>query len=338
MVKCIKCDKNVTKKCPGIQCNNCKKWLHGTCASITTEQLSALSLTESVDWKCRSCVGGARPKRLSCIVPDLEEDDNTDANIETGSKNAIFQEITRDLRREIREIIRKELQTTLQFYSDKIDDYEKKIHTFENTTKSLEKQVLDVKNKCKNIDTKYQALEQKMYATEQSRLANSLEICGVEETEGEDVHKITNDLASMLQQNPNDIIEATRKKTRTRDSQNPTSKKNHPTITVQLRNGSRDQWLEAAKSISINPVDLGLSGNSKIYTREQLTPFNSYLLWKAKSELKSTNLCKFVWPKNGLILVRRADKEKYTIVRSIQDIEDLSSRYKTENAPTNSSE
>lgn len=350
MAKCVKCSKAVTKKCPGIQCSKCNKWLHGICAALTTDQLNALSSTDSVDWKCKTCVGSVRPKRVSCILPDpAEEEDNTDNETDTTATSAVVQNITknisRDLRREVREIIRQELQTTLQYYSDKIDDYEKKMKSFEMTVKTLENNCTDVKNKYVNMELKYQALEQKISSLEQNHLVNMLEICGVDKTGNEDLIKITTDVAKVINCNPRDVMEAYRKAENPRPKSGLTSIARCPPIVVQLRNGCRANWLAAVKLNPIQPGDLGLpiSGapeqprdqiTTRIYLRELLTPFNSYLLWRAKTDLKNTNLCKFVWSKDGQILARKDEESKIIHIRSAEDIVKLSAQLrKTDPCP-----
>lgn len=161
MVKCNKCSKLINKKNPGIQCNKCSKSLHCVCASISTEQLNALYTTDCVDWKCRSCAGSTPQKRISCIMPDSEDEENTTTEIPSSTQNKITQQILSDIRREVREIIRNELQTTLQFLSDKVDDYEQKIKEYENSNKRIEHHCKDLQNKCKNLDLKNEVLNKK---------------------------------------------------------------------------------------------------------------------------------------------------------------------------------
>ncbi|CAB3246500.1 unnamed protein product [Arctia plantaginis] len=268
----------VTKKSPGIQCSKCSKWLHASCASITTEQLNTLHSTDAVNWRCRSCTGSAKPRRLSCILPDAEEEENTDTEM---IDNNITQRILKDIRREVRDIMRQELQSTLQFYSDKIDEYEKKIHIYEGNLKAVENQSLEIKNKFKNMELKYDVLEQKLHAIEQSQLANYVEVCGISE------------------------------KTLSRPS----------AIVVSLKEGCREEWLQVIKPLTITGKDIGIDDANKIYIRECLSPNTAYFLWVAKTELKQTDLCKFVWCKNGQILVRRCEKGKTHNVRSVKDIQ-----------------
>ncbi|KAJ8709457.1 hypothetical protein PYW08_009461 [Mythimna loreyi] len=89
-------------------------------SSSKTDQLNVLYSTDAVDWRCRSCIGSAKPKRLSCILPDVDDEDITDT--ENLMDTNITQRILSDIRREVRDIIKEELQSTLQFYSDKIDE------------------------------------------------------------------------------------------------------------------------------------------------------------------------------------------------------------------------
>lgn len=308
----------MTKKNPGVQCSKCNKWLHGTCASITTEQLTALFTTDSVDWKCRGCTGGAKPKRLSCILPDHDEEDNTDTE---PINNNDAKQILSEIRREVREVIRQELQNTLQFYSDKIDEYEEKIKGYEITMKSLENKCMDTKNTCKNLALKNDVLEQKLNAIEQNLLANNLEICGIKEEEMENIKEIANKICTKITQNPEDITKVYRKKIR----RSNTTNNMQTAIVVTLRDPHcREKWLESAKKIQLTAKDLGRLEDSKIYLRESLAPATAFLLWKAKSELKETDICKYVWCKNGLVLVRKHENDKKTyIVRSEKDIERL---------------
>ncbi|XP_026317745.1 uncharacterized protein LOC113228606 [Hyposmocoma kahamanoa] len=232
-------------------------------------------------------------------MPDSEDEENTTTEIPSSTQNKITQQILSDIRREVREIIRNELQTTLQFLSDKVDDYY----------------------------LKNEFLEQKINQLEQSQLSNVVEVCGVTESEKENTKSIVDAICNKLQLQPDSIINAYRKR---KPKVGTGVKSNLSTITVTLREGFRDQWIDAAKIKDIRGMDMGMAENNKIYLREPLTPFTSYLLWKTKQELKFTELCKFVWCKRGNIMVRKEEKEKIYIVRSEKDISRLSAEFKNE--------
>lgn len=319
MVKCAKCNKLVNKKNPGLQCIKCNKWIHGPCGNLTTEQLSTLFSTESADWKCQNCVGSAKPKRLSFIMPDPEEDDNTDSEIAPidPTVNSMTKQMLVEIKREIRQMMREELQSILQFYSDKIDDYEIKM-------KALDNQCIQLNNIYKNLSLKNNVLEQKINSLEQQQLKNIIEIHGIKEQEKEDVTSLSQSVCIKLNLEPTDVKSAYRKKT----SRSRTDVNKPTPIVVSLCDGKREKWLAAAKNNNITSKDIGTGGDNKVFVRESLTPTNAFLLWKAKTTLTLDNLCKYVWCKNGTILARKSEKEKAHIIRTEDDINRLASEFK----------
>lgn len=317
MGKCDKCKKLVSKKSPGIQCSKCSRWLHATCADITYDQLATFA-TEAVDWKCKSCIVPAKHKRVSVILPDVEDNDNTDTEpvLQSPPSNC-SEKILQDIRRQIRVIVEEELKRSLQFFSDKIDDYQEKIDKFEEKTKTMEGQNKDLSNRCTHLKLKCELLEQKINDMEQVNMENKLEICGLQRAENENVQDLTRRLCEAIQQNPKDIIKVYRKESKAPS----THKRNASTLVVTLRDGCRDNWLEKSRSTKITGRNIGREDDAKVFMREALTPATAFLLWKAKSELKEKNIFKYVWCKRGTILIRRADEEKIHVIRSVSDIE-----------------
>lgn len=327
MVKCTKCSKIINKKSPGVQCNKCSKWYHGPCASLTVEQLSELSVADA-EWKCRDCNnGGARSKRISVILPDTEEEESDVETISASTQGQLLYDIRqelREMRKTVRDIIREELQSTLQFYSKKIDDYESKMHEYENRIKLMDNQLKNVSNASKNIQLKYDVMEQKVNKLEQAQICNKIEICGIDEKE-QDVRKIAEKCAVLLQQKMDCITNVYRKNIATRSGTARAARAAADApIIVSLREGCSTIWLQAARNVDICSSDLGLQGGTKIYLRASLSPTTAFLLWKAKSDLKDKSLCKFIWCKDGVIMVRKneGDKKIY-YVRSAGDIETI---------------
>ncbi|KAH9630409.1 hypothetical protein HF086_009558 [Spodoptera exigua] len=244
---------------------------------MTPDQLSVLHDTDSVDWKCKTCAGSSKPKRLSCIMPEMDGDGNTDTEPPITHTHTV--------------------------YAD--NEYEAKIHKYEKSMKDLENRCTDLQNHAKNTKVKYEVLETKINQIEQAQLSNQLEICGINQSEKENPEEIAKKVAIAITQNPDDVIKAYRKR---RNPSNMVKKKDQPAITVMLRDGIRDQWIDAAKSSMISAASMGQDGAEKIYLRECLTPSTAYLLWKTKEELKG--LFSYIWCKHGNILVRKSEQEK----------------------------
>lgn len=322
MAKCYKCNKVVSKKSPGIQCSKCSKWMHGVCADISTEQLNALYAMESIDWKCKVCSSGSKQKRISCILPETDADTDNEISMPKSTVTDPTRKMLCEIKHEVREIIRDELQRTLQFYSDKIDEYEDKIKLYENNMKKIENQNRDLSNNLKHISLKFEAMEQKLNNIDIRAIEDQLEIANIKEVENESVEQIVKSVGDKWGVNSEDIVKVYRKQSARPGN---AGKKPTPPIIVSLKEGRRNNWLEQAKKNPLTACDLDPEGDAKIkiYLRESLTSWSASLLWKAKQELKESKLCKFVWYKNGVILARRHEDDKPKYIRSIHDIDRL---------------
>ncbi|KAL4711409.1 hypothetical protein ACJJTC_016163 [Scirpophaga incertulas] len=205
-------------------------------------------------------------------------------------------QILRELRKEVRQVIQEELQGSLKYFFDKIDDYERKIQKYEKFTKDLENRCTDLQNNIKHINIKYEV----------------------------NPNEIAKKISVAISQNPNDITNAYIKQ---KSPSNAARKKDQlATINVILREGVRDTWIDASKNTKLSAASMGLEGGEKVYLRECLTPSTAYLLWKTKQDLKG--LSDYIWCKHGNILVRKNEREKkIIIIRSIADINKVNSSH-----------
>lgn len=327
MAKCAKCVKLVSKKTPGLQCGKCNKWYHAACVPITNEQLNILHSTDAVDWKCKACCGQYKQKRVSVIIPEPEDDEFTDTETPTTSKSKdpFTEEFMKNIRNEIRSVIKEEIQRTLAFYSNKIDDFQNDVDEFKQRVKSLENKQTDLQNKYSNLQLRYNSLEQKINATEQIQMENKIEICGVDKKDNENATDIVENIAKKILLDPRDVVDVYRKERLAPAAQ----KRISSSIIVTLKAGRRDSWLESAKANAIRGSDIGLQDVKQIYMREALTPATSFLLWKTKTELKSDQLYKFVWCKRGNVLIRENETAKIHTVRSTNDIDKFKVKTRT---------
>lgn len=321
MAKCAKCSKLITKKSAGLQCGKCSKWYHANCVSLTTEQLTTLTAMESVDWKCKNCVGFLKQKRISVLLPD-EEEENTDTE---ASVHPITKGSHQELRRLIRETIQEEMQRNLQFFSDKFDDFQSTINAYEDKIKTLDRQNKDLANKMTFMKNKADLLEQRISTMEQLQINNKLEVCGVTKNDGENLNELSQKICNKLEMDPNDVTKVYRKISKAPSGQI----RNNSTIVITLKDEKRDLWLDSAKTKTITGRDIGSNEEGRIYLRESLTPATAYLLWRTKTDLKTSNLVKYVWCKRGCILIRKSDEDKIHTIRSEEDIKKWAQDLKT---------
>lgn len=321
MNKCDKCNKNVTKRSPGLICSRCEKLVHANtlCTGLSNKQLTALRAADNLEWTCIECHRES-PRRRSYVVPE-EEGEEDEINSQEPPIQIDVKQLLKDISKEMEKAIKremKEITQSLQFHSEKMDEVLENIEAFKETIQELKRKNNDLQNKNTNLETRVRALEQQYQATEQQKLKNLVEIANIPYLENEDIASMVNTVAMKLQVPNNEIVFAERL---------PGKKERPGSVQVQLKDEKTQlKWLTAAKNknIHISDVTPGVpttSASEKIFIRESLTSYNKTLLWNAKQELKNTY--KFIWCKKGIIRVRKDEKDTIHTLRSLEDINKL---------------
>ncbi|XP_046972452.1 uncharacterized protein LOC124539198 [Vanessa cardui] len=159
------------------------------------------------------------------------------------------------------------------------------------------------------------ALEQRVLELEQLQLRKCVEISGVPLQENQDLQQIVSVVQEKMNVNAKEVKEIKRL---------PIKKDRPQIIQVELISESaKNKWIAASRQTNISPVDIipnldQRHSVGKIVVREALTPYYKFLLGKTKHELKDTY--KYIWCKDGRILIRKTDKSKVNTVRSESDI------------------
>ncbi|CAG9135832.1 unnamed protein product [Plutella xylostella] len=170
----------------------------------------------------------------------------------------------------------------------------------------------------KGLELRVAVLEQRSHDTDQKLLSNSLEISGVPAIPEQTPASIADKVASKLNIKSKDIQSARRL---------PGRQDKTGGILVELRNQiDRDQWILAAKQHEIKVGDLGMqtpieAADSRIFIREALTINMKTLLFNAKQRMRDS--FKYIWCKDGRILVRKTDNSKVQAIRCLADIDSL---------------
>ncbi|KAJ2937631.1 hypothetical protein O0L34_g16901 [Tuta absoluta] len=115
MQKCYKCNKNITKKLPRMECSMCKIVVHDTTA-CSGQQLAALRAADTLDWVCDDCRGLAARKRSFPSI-DVEENESLPPEVKKVLDNISI---------EIHKIVMNELKSVI----DSVDSNSKKIDDF----------------------------------------------------------------------------------------------------------------------------------------------------------------------------------------------------------------
>lgn len=293
-----------------------------TCTELTAKQLGLLQAAENLEWTCHECAAKS-PKRSSFVVPDYGEDDDDD---DLQGDGAIYpidtKKLVADITKHMDKVFKrdlKELQQAVQFTSDKMDDCLESIEAFKEKIKELDKKNTDLVNRNKHLERRLEAQEQRLNEYEQKALKKVVEIQGIPTRDKEILSDIAGGLASKLQRKPEEVKEVKRM---------PTKEGKPGILHIKLQNEElKKQWVNAAREISLHVADVvpgcdATMKKDKIFVRQAITPQAKNLLWKAKQELKETY--KYIWCREGRVLLRKNDNAKVIVLRSESDIKNLS--------------
>jgi len=213
-----------------------------------------------------------------------------------------------------------ELQKSVEFLSNKVDDYEVKITGYENTVKTLEESNESLTKDNRVLKQEVSSLKFQIESLEQYNRNKNLEIDGVPNNEGEDIRDVVSTLSELVGvpiDYKMDIQAAHRVPTKRKSGVKP--------IIVQFSNRQkRDLFLKKSKSVKIKSTHFNPHvPETTVYVNQHLTPYNRELLFKAK-DLKTIGYA-FVWPHDGKVLVKRSagPGDKAVQVTCASDVENL---------------
>ncbi|KAI5646009.1 hypothetical protein NE865_01902 [Phthorimaea operculella] len=227
------------------------------------------------------------------------------------------------------------MTTSINFNGEKLDECLKAIRVFKQQVKDLEKKNAELTNKNNNMEIRIAALEQKLNENEQKKLDQLIEVAGIPKDVVLNLSSIKEKIANTLNVNAEQAVRVT---------EVPTHPEKPKSIILHMKDvESKTTWLSAVRDKKkdknalilenlIEGLDSSVAKHS-VYIREVLSTHHKQLLWKCKQELKSTNIYKYVWFKEGRIMARQEDNSKVYIIRSESDIPKLKKITKKSNDP-----
>ncbi|XP_069362827.1 uncharacterized protein [Maniola hyperantus] len=319
--KCASCNKNITRKSPGLECSRCNKVVHAdpSCTKLSNKQLHTLKNATGIEWSCEECLQNVT-RRSSFIIPDDDADEDSDSGHTLHSKSVIdtrklVQDISRELKKTFREEI-SQLETSLEFLHDQLNNMEQSMKAQDTKIKTLEHKNQDLCNKNKHLELRVAVLEQGARQNEQNALSSSLEIAGLPDFPPVELDNVITAVASKLNVDKG-VIQST---------QRLSSGKDKPcTILLELKTKNvRNEWITASKEKSISvaqvlPNVVKEKADDRVFVREALTKHVKTLLFNAK--LKLRNSFQFVWCKDGKVCARKSNNSKIFYIRCLQDID-----------------
>lgn len=305
---CKVCAKPVNRKNPGLQCGSfCGRFYHGLCINIVGNMLDNLR-SEGVMWTCLDCRNSRKSVGESTIP-------RSSHNTSDSASHALV-EIREELAK-IRESQAALLQS-VEFCSHKISEFEREIKKLNEYTRKTDQ--LSEENK--NMRLEMDDLHARIDDLEQVSRLNNIEIQGVPEKKGEDLHRLVEEMGEQMDCT---LVTSTIDYVHRVQLNQNTAKNKIKNIIIKFNSRKeRDRFLLAARTKRIrngHSSRLSFEGISDdVYINEHLTLANK-ILFKEARETAKTKLYKYVWIKNGVIFCRKTDSSRIFTIRDRGSLE-----------------
>lgn len=318
--QCGKCCVDLPRDGDILTCSaKCKLSFHFKCGGLSKNSFKTMSADRRVNWRCETCrvaspVDSSRDQTSKYTKEDGEEEDKDEEK--DGEKNSVEQSKNLD---ELNDTL-KTVSKNLQNVTDELAEVKKSIIFMSANYDKVLDELKDMKNMKENYDKmkeKVTLLEHRVNQMEQYSRNKNIEIKGVQEIERENLKEVVVSIASKMgvEMNGNEIDVVHRV--------NNKGNKEPKDIIVQFKHRENRDKIMQSRKIKINSREVTKGGLDQIvYLNEHLTPFNKMLLWEAKSKGKEKGY-KFVWNKDGKILMRKDEKDRAILIRCVEDIKSI---------------
>lgn len=311
---CAKCLKKVNFRITkSIYCEGeCKKLFHKKCTDLSdTKYDDIISSNTDTAWFCDICKK-KRDQRRSILNTN-----NINATIQSPrtpcTPNALPIEQTVSETISLSDIYKKleNIQTTIKQMQSEMTYYKE-------TVKTLTQQNISLRNDNDKLKARIQNTEYQVESIKQQQLQNNILLCGIPETENEDlsiiVKNITNTLSITL--NTDEITTIHRKTiSGTKSAGLPAP------ILVKFTNTQiKNDIMNAKKGKQLDTTILATKTIKRpIYINEHLTRHRQYI-FKNTRDLRREKKIEYTWTKNGDIYIRQKSDSPAVKIKNIEQL------------------
>lgn len=338
MSNCEKCNKRTSRDDAGIiMCagKNCGHIYHLICVKLKLSDVEFMKREKKL-WSCDNCVLKRRNDQYSGIVPASPRQNNGNISI-SSPKNITLDTFYNDF-----VVFKKSLLTEMKVLSTRFD-------TFENI---IMPKIVKLESENSKLKSELSLIREKANFLEQSQLHNCVEFHGVPEISKDKVYDtalklINNGLgfeynssifdycytrklnftkynASDHSDNNNVKININNSVTSCVDTENDnfTVKSNNVLFVKFMSRDTKDKVLHAYRSNKVELTSHLIVTDSKtrIFLNECLSQYNRSLFVAAKVVKKDLKY-RYVWYRNGVIMMRKNDGDATRKIKSLEDLE-----------------
>lgn len=309
MSNCKCCLANIKKNQLKLSCAECQGDFHGKCVNMSQTDVNYLEELNTV-WRCDPCVSerrksmrldaSAQESKLTLedlmeVLNDIKKEQKTTKTEFNASHEALHEEL-------------KESTAALQNALAKIEEYSRKVDNLQAENTNLKKKVCE--------------LEDRIDDMEQYSRRNCLEMQGIPEEDGENVLNIVKDVGRALSMEITDsMIDTCHRLGQKKEGKGPRG-----IIVKFVRRLDREVLLkkrrDKKRDFSTRHLNLATPTDNPVFLNESLSPTRRRLLWQARVA-KQDRGYKYIWLRNGNILLRKEEGSPVISIKTLADLEKL---------------
>ncbi|XP_047024341.1 uncharacterized protein LOC124633214 [Helicoverpa zea] len=304
--RCLECKKNIVRD------NRNDTPVRGLTHSSPSD-VAGISILDSSS----PSINATSLNAATTTIRELSPVPSNDLHVILHELRAVRAEI-QVFRREM-EVEMSELKSTLNCCSARVDGLEARVD-------ALEQRATSRPTNSDNVGVIVEELRRELNDRDQELLANDIEVSNLPEEQAENPTHLIKALGHKLgiSLEDRDIVSAERvggRQLNATNSAGPTISRPRPIVVRLARRDLRDQLMASARvRRGATTADLGMPGPAqRFFLNERLTKVNR-LLFRQAREAASALGWKFVWTKQGRILVRKAPGDKAQRIRTEGDL------------------
>jgi predicted RNase H-like nuclease (RuvC/YqgF family) len=296
MLKCNHCGDELLEE--EIVCNGCQENYHFSC-SISETTYRAKSKEGRAAWRCQSC----RDKKKKATTSSSAVGKGALTRSQSGSTTPVEYELEKEiselegeLNPSLKVLLVKVLRS-VQFMSDKFDEMKKTVEESVKENKELKKEIQSLREVIEKKDTVIDGLTSKINKLQQYKKRKFMEIHGVDSDPGISPSAQYEQIAKTIGVDNTDV----------KDVQRIQLKKSTMLLVKYREETQRNECLDKGKKWWRDLSSDEKKKSNRLYFNESLIPEFRNLLREVRIKGRLENV-KYIWVKNGRILVRKEDQ------------------------------
>lgn len=320
MASCSVCSNKIDRTdCTKMECCLCRKIFHAICIGMLPDDVEYFKKAK-ISWKCTGCVNlrKSMPHSSPPLSPIIRSANSVDVEIDDNDKDSFPFESN---------INSESLEFRLLSVTKAIDEAKSVLFSkFKVIEDTLQVTINELRSENKKLKSEIKSLNNRVEYLEQLPLNNSIDILGL--PINNDLNELRISIFNLFCETlktdiKEDNISSFYQKPIMNKTSNPVKYDN--VICVKFNSSvSKDTIIKAKKKLKNNPIVVKNEKNEESYVdcfiNHSMT-FNNRKLYKAAYDIQKEFKVKYLWFRNGKILMRKQDGSDIRVINDLMDLD-----------------